>query len=125
MASELKIEIEQGPAWLLVRRVSLQRLANETWNRDIPEVSESFRKEDARLGRLVRKQLRAMGFERDCEIDSEMEALAIETDKAFQKLASYIGMNSPKSAELLTRHGDDWLKDWQSKRDTPIRPSNT
>ena len=99
MANEF--EIEEGPAWLLVRRVSLQRLASETWNRDIPEVSEAFQKEDARLGKLARKQLRKMGYERDLEIDAEMEALAIEADKAFQKLAGYIGMNSGKFSILI------------------------
>ena len=102
MASQF--EVEEGPAWLLVRRVSLQRLANQTWRRDIPEVSEAFRKEDARLGKLARKQLREMGYERDLEIDAEMEALAIEADKAFQKLAGYIGMNSGKFNKLI--HGE-------------------
>ena len=99
MANEF--EVEEGPAWLLVRRVSLQRLASETWNHDVPEVSEAFRKEDARLGKLARKKLREMGYERDMEIDAEMEALAIEADKAFQKLARYIGINSGNFANFI------------------------
>ena len=119
---EHEFEIEMGPAWHIVRRVSLQRLASQTWNRSIPEVSEAFRKEDARSGKLARKMLREMGFERDCEIDAEMESLAIEADKAIQKLAAYIGMNSPRLATYLDNNGDDDLKNWQSENATPIRP---
>lgn len=104
MTNELEFEIEQGPAWLLVQRASLQRLANETWNRDFPEISEAFRSEDARIGQLARLQLRGMGFEPDCEIDAEMEARAIEASWAVRRLAHYIGSRSSKIAKFLANH---------------------
>jgi hypothetical protein len=115
-------EFEPSAAMLMVQRVAAQRMAGRADQAKLGDLSKAFHKREAELGRKARKLLREHGFERDCEIDFEMEILAAKAQDAVDELGSYIAQQSPKVADFLYKHGDSSLRDWQDENSTPIRP---
>lgn len=120
MAAEYSIEPSEG--LLMIHRRVVEIAMGMAFGAGLKEQYIGLRKQHDQLGKFIRRKLRAMGYQKDCEISPEMDELVVVAHAAVAELMMYIVWNAPATAKLLAKHGDNYLQDWQDSHPTPIRP---
>jgi hypothetical protein len=113
----LDFPLEKTEALLLLERLIINRLKIHSFEVGRLDDYRYAKKSYEVYGREIRRRLRRLRYEKDIEIDPEMEQLSKLMLKAHDDLHFYIMKNSPEMAERLARLGINEFKEWQDTRE--------